>query len=170
MWCTISASFLQNLQVGSPSNRPMVRRCFLTGACPVRIATTILSWRLLNVSRLSARFLHGPLIKSLPCLWPVRSLQVQRCCFIVQASGPCKGRPDACLARLSASSFPGMPQGPGTQARITSFRPARPERAFRHSATRSDVTLGPTSAIRAAWLSEKIRIRLFIFISCLSLL
>jgi hypothetical protein len=41
--CTVSASFLQNLQVESPSNRPMVRRCVLTGACPVRIATTILS-------------------------------------------------------------------------------------------------------------------------------
>jgi hypothetical protein len=41
--CTVSASFLQNLQVGSPSNRPMVRRCFLTGARAVRIATTILS-------------------------------------------------------------------------------------------------------------------------------
>jgi hypothetical protein len=28
---------------GSASNRPIVRRCVLTGACPVRIATTILS-------------------------------------------------------------------------------------------------------------------------------
>jgi hypothetical protein len=85
MCCTVSASFLQHLQVGPPSNSPMVRRCFLTATCPVRIATTILSWRLLNLSRLSARFLHDPLIKSLPSLWPVRSLQVRRCCFIVQA-------------------------------------------------------------------------------------
>jgi hypothetical protein len=51
MCCTVSASFMQNLQVGSPSNRPMVRRCVLTGACPVRITTTILSWCLLNLSR-----------------------------------------------------------------------------------------------------------------------
>jgi hypothetical protein len=43
MCCTVSASCLQNLQVGSPSNRPMVHRCILTGACPVRISTTILS-------------------------------------------------------------------------------------------------------------------------------
>jgi hypothetical protein len=42
--CTVSVSFLQNLQVGSPSNRPIVSRCPLTGACPVRIATTIISW------------------------------------------------------------------------------------------------------------------------------
>jgi hypothetical protein len=78
------------------------------------------------------------------------------------SSGPCKGRPDACLASLSAFSFPGMPQWPGTQARITSFSPARPERALKHSATRSDITLGPLSALSAAWLSEKIRIRLFL--------
>jgi hypothetical protein len=174
MCCNVSVSFPQNLQVGSPSNRPILCRCFLTGPCPVRIATTILSWRLFNLSRLSARYLHGPLIKILPCLWPAKFLQIQKCCFIVQAlmasltehlgtpradSGPCKGKPDACLASLSASSFPGMPQWPGTQARITSFRPARTERAFRHFATRFDVTLGPSSALSAAWLSEKIRIR-----------
>jgi hypothetical protein len=170
MCCTVSVSFPQNLLVESLSNRPIICRCFLTGACPVRIANTILSRRLLSLSRLSARFLHGPLIKSLPCLWPVKFLHVQRCCFIVQdliasltehlgipraGSGPCRGRPDACLASLSASSFPGMPQWPGTQARITSFRPARTERAFRHSATRFDVTLGPSSALSADWLSEK---------------
>jgi hypothetical protein len=117
MCCTVSVSFPQNLQVGSPLNRPIVRRCFLTGACPVRIATTILSWHLLNLSRLSAGFPHGLLIKGLPCLWPVKFIQVQRWCFIVQAliasltehlgiqragSGPCKGRPDACLASLKS--------------------------------------------------------------------
>jgi hypothetical protein len=68
MCCTLSAS-LQDLQVGSPSNRPMVRRCVLTGACLVRIATTILSWCLLRLSRSAALFLRSPLIKSLPCLW-----------------------------------------------------------------------------------------------------
>jgi hypothetical protein len=36
----VSVSFLQNLQVGSPSNRPIVYRSLLTGACPVRIAPT----------------------------------------------------------------------------------------------------------------------------------
>jgi hypothetical protein len=41
--CTVSVSFLQNLQVGSPSNRLTVYRCPLTGACPMRIATTIFS-------------------------------------------------------------------------------------------------------------------------------
>jgi hypothetical protein len=49
MCCTVSTSFLHNLQVGSPSNGPMVRRCVPTGARhPVRITTTILSWCLLN--------------------------------------------------------------------------------------------------------------------------
>jgi len=38
--CTVSISFLQNLQVGSPSNRPIVYRCPLTGACPVRITAS----------------------------------------------------------------------------------------------------------------------------------
>jgi hypothetical protein len=38
MCCTVSASCPQNLQTGSPSNR-----CVLTGACHMRIATTILS-------------------------------------------------------------------------------------------------------------------------------
>jgi hypothetical protein len=66
--CTVSVSFLQNLQVGSPSNRPMICRCPLTGVCPVRIATTILSWCLHNLSRSSAFFLHSLHIKSLPCL------------------------------------------------------------------------------------------------------
>jgi hypothetical protein len=42
--CIVSVSFLQNLQVRSPSNRPMVYRCPLTGACPVRIATKISSY------------------------------------------------------------------------------------------------------------------------------
>jgi hypothetical protein len=49
--CTVSTSYLQNLQAGSPTNRPMVRRCVLTAACPVRIATTILSGCLLKLSR-----------------------------------------------------------------------------------------------------------------------
>jgi hypothetical protein len=66
-YAVLSAFFLQNLQVGSPSNRPMVHRCFVTGACPVRIATTILSWCLLKLSRSSALFLHGLPINSLPC-------------------------------------------------------------------------------------------------------
>jgi hypothetical protein len=145
--CTVLTSCLQNLQAGSPLNRPMVCRCVLTGACPVRIATTILSWCLLNLSRSSALFLHGPLIKSLPCLWPGRSFQVQWCWFIIQVliaslakhlgipragSGPFSGMADTCLASLSASSLPRMPQCPGTQTRVI-FRPASSERAFRHS-------------------------------------
>ena len=60
-------SDLQNLQVRSPSKRPIIFRCFLTGAWPVKNATTNLSWCLLSLSRPSALFLHGPLIKSLPC-------------------------------------------------------------------------------------------------------
>jgi hypothetical protein len=36
--CTVSASFLQNLQVGSLSNGPIIYRCPLTRACPVKIA------------------------------------------------------------------------------------------------------------------------------------
>jgi hypothetical protein len=75
IYCTVSSSFLQNLQVGSPSNRPMVRRCILTGARLVRITTTILSWCLFSLSGSSALFLHGLPIKSLPCLWPGKSLQ-----------------------------------------------------------------------------------------------
>jgi hypothetical protein len=47
---TVSVSFLHNLQVGSPSNMPVICRCLLTAACPVSIATTILSWCLLNLS------------------------------------------------------------------------------------------------------------------------
>jgi hypothetical protein len=33
--CTVSVSIPQRLQIGSPSNRPIVNRCPLTGACPV---------------------------------------------------------------------------------------------------------------------------------------
>jgi hypothetical protein len=44
IWYTVSVSDLQNLQVGSPSKRPIIIfRCFLTGAWPVRNATTNLS-------------------------------------------------------------------------------------------------------------------------------
>jgi hypothetical protein len=53
----------------------VICRCLLTDACPVRIATTMLRWCLLNLSRSSALFLHGLLIKSLPYLWPDNSLQ-----------------------------------------------------------------------------------------------
>ena len=56
---TISVSNLQNLQFGSPSNRPIIFRCFFTRASPVSNATTILSWSLLNLSRSSVLFLHG---------------------------------------------------------------------------------------------------------------
>jgi hypothetical protein len=41
MCCAVSSSSSQNLQVC---------RCVLTGACPVRIATTIFSWCLLNLT------------------------------------------------------------------------------------------------------------------------
>jgi hypothetical protein len=74
--CTVSASWMQNLQIGSFLNRSMVRRCVLTGACPVRIATTVLSWCLLSLSRSLAFFLHGLLMKSLPCLRPGISFYV----------------------------------------------------------------------------------------------
>jgi hypothetical protein len=119
MCCTVSASCPQNLQTGSPSNRPIVRRCVLTGACPMRIATTILSWCLLNLSRSSVLFVHGPLIKSLPCLCPGTSLQWRWCWSIVQVliaslarhlgipragSGPVVSVADTCLASLLASS------------------------------------------------------------------
>jgi hypothetical protein len=42
-----------------PFWQTIVRRCFPTRACPVRIATTFLSWCLPNLSRSSAIFLHG---------------------------------------------------------------------------------------------------------------
>jgi hypothetical protein len=60
---TVSVSILHNLQDGCPLNRPIVRRCPLTAACPVRIATAIFSWCLPNLSRLSSLFLHGLPIK-----------------------------------------------------------------------------------------------------------
>ena len=76
MCCTVSVSIPQNLQDGSPLNRPMIRRRPFTGACPVRIATTIFSWCLPNLSRSSATFLHGLPMKSLPCLQSGISFQV----------------------------------------------------------------------------------------------
>jgi hypothetical protein len=41
----------------------------------VRTAAIVPSWCLLNLSRSSALFLHGVLIKSLPCLWPDKFFQ-----------------------------------------------------------------------------------------------
>ena len=41
--------------------------------------------------------------------------------------GPNNGIADACLASLSASSLPVIPQCPGTQTRVTSFRLASTE-------------------------------------------
>jgi hypothetical protein len=38
---TVSVSISQNLQDGSPLNRPIIHRCPLTGACPMGIATAI---------------------------------------------------------------------------------------------------------------------------------
>jgi len=142
--CNISVSNLQILQVGSPSNRPIIYRCPLTGACPVRIATIIFSWCLLNLSRSSALFLHGLPIKGLPYLWPGKFLQAQFCWCSVQfliaslaehwsilrpGSGPSNGIADACLASLSAYSLPRMPRCPGTQIRVNSFRLASTKRA-----------------------------------------
>jgi len=107
--------------------------------------------------------------KSLPCLWPGKSLQVLWCWCSVQfliaslakhlgipraGSGPSNGIADACLASLSASSLPRMPRCPGTQMRVTSFRLASAKRASRHSATSPEVTFGLLSALSAAWLSR----------------
>jgi hypothetical protein len=72
----VAGNMLQILQHGSPLNRPIVRRCPLTAARPVRIATAIFSWCLPNLSRSSALFLHGLPIKSLPCLQPGMTFQV----------------------------------------------------------------------------------------------
>ena len=49
--CPISVSILQDQHDGWPSNRPIIYRCLLTEAFPVRIATTICTWCLLNLSR-----------------------------------------------------------------------------------------------------------------------
>jgi hypothetical protein len=66
------------------------------------------------------------------------------------------------LASLSACSLPWMPWCPGIQIRVTSLRSANAVRASRHSATSLEVIFGPPSALSAAWLSEKIRIHLFL--------
>ena len=84
MFCTVSVSIPQNLQDGCPLNRPMVRGHPFTGGCPVRIATTIFSWCLPNLSKSSALFLHSLPIKSLPCLQPGISFQVLKCWCSVQ--------------------------------------------------------------------------------------
>ena len=169
IWC---AALFQ-----SPLNRPMVRRHPFTGSCPVRIATTIFSWCLPNLSRSSAIFLHGLPIKSLLCLQPSISFQVLKCWCSVQfliaslakrlgipraGYGPSIGIADACLASLSACSLPRMPWCPGTQTKVTSLRLADAKRASRHSATTLEVTFGPLSALNAAWLSEQLRICLFL--------
>jgi hypothetical protein len=122
-------------------------------------------------------FLHGLLMKSLLCLQPGMSFQVLRCScsvhFLIASpaihlgipragSGPSIDVADICLASLSACSLPRMPWCPGTQIRVTSLRSASEVRASRHSATRLEVTFGPLSAWSAAWLSEKIRICLFL--------
>jgi hypothetical protein len=67
IWCDISVYILQNLQFGLQSNRPIIFRCFLTGAWPVRDATAVPS-SVLNLSRPSVLFVHGLLIQSLRCL------------------------------------------------------------------------------------------------------
>jgi hypothetical protein len=76
MCCAVSVSILQNLQDGSSLNKPTVRRCPLTGACPMGNATANFSWCLFSLSRSSALFLHSLLIKSLLCLQPGISFQV----------------------------------------------------------------------------------------------
>jgi hypothetical protein len=81
IWCNLSVSFLQNLQVEPPSNRPIMTRCFLTVVCPVKIATAVFRRHLLNLARSSTLFLH---MKSLPCVWFGKSLQVQQCWYSVQ--------------------------------------------------------------------------------------
>jgi hypothetical protein len=111
--CIVSVSILQNLQDGSPINRPIIRRCPLTGACPVRIPTSIFSWCLPNLSSSSALFLHGLPIISLPWLQPGAIFQVLECWYLVQlliaslarhlgipraGSGPSSGVADVCLA------------------------------------------------------------------------
>ena len=62
IFCAVSISFLHNLQVGFPSNRLVVYRCPLTGACPVRITTIIYSWcmgRLVQGLNLSITHSHS---------------------------------------------------------------------------------------------------------------
>ena len=122
-------------------------------------------------------FLHVLPIKSLPCLRPGISLQALYCWRSVQfliaslaehlgnpraGCGPSNSIANACLASLSTSSMPRMLLCPGTHMRVNSFIPANIVRASRHSATSPEVNFGLLSALSEAWLSEKIRIRLFL--------
>ena len=133
------------------------------------------SWCLPNLSRSSALFLHGLPIKSLLCLQPGTVFQILKCWYSVQlliaslsrhlgipraGSGPSSGMAVACLASLSAILFPRMPWCPGTQTMVNSLRATSAERASWHSSTSLEITFGPLSALSAARLSEKIRIRL----------
>jgi hypothetical protein len=166
--CTVSIP--QNLQDGSPLYRPIVCRCPLTGACPVRVVTAIFRC-LPNLSRSSVHFLHGLFamftilyyFPSAGMLIHCPALNCLSCLTVIPkaGSGRSSGLADACLGSLSANSFPGKPQCPGTQMRVTSLRVASTVRASWHSSTSLEITFGPLSALSAAWLSEKIRIRLY---------
>jgi hypothetical protein len=116
----VSVSIMNILQVGSQSNRHIVYRCHLTGACTVKIAAVSLRWCLRKLIISSALFLHGLPMKPLTCLWPGRSLQVQWFCLSVQYfftsivknlsiprsdSGWSNGLADASLATFSDSSL-----------------------------------------------------------------
>ena len=126
----VSSSFPQNLHVGSSAS-PIVCLCFRKVPCPVIIPTTVFALFLLSSSICSA---HPSISMSLMKVLAVRHLWAffhASECFLaihlsisafitvshipVAGSGSVKTSSLACLASLSAISFPFIQVWPGSQ-------------------------------------------------------
>ena len=130
----VSSSFSQNLHVGSHSS-PIVCLCFRKVPCPVMIPTTVFATFLLNASICSA---HSSISESLMKVLAVLHLGAlfhASACFLVThltisalitvshipvaGSGLFKTSLLACLANLSAISFPFILVWPGSQKMVS---------------------------------------------------
>jgi len=78
--------------------------------------------------------------------------------ILIAGSGATKADVAACLAKASATSFPGMLLWPGTYSSLTLLKTDNFFSADSVSVTRLDVVLADWRAFSAAWLSEHIAI------------
>jgi len=168
----ISSSPAQRLQ-NELFSKPMMCRCRLSTECPVYSPITVRSEFRSRFNMSLALLLLYPCIICLVwrqvlilCQYSLASLSAQLLIadFTLLnetgnvSSGLGIGNELATRANWSALSFPGMPECPGTQARMTDLTEAKSFKACTQSKTCFDSTLGLFKALSAAWLSEQIYI------------
>jgi hypothetical protein len=164
-WNAYSSSIPQAMQIGS-SIRPMLCRCLFNGQCPLMSPTKIFNLDLGILSKYLVKPGLGFFSHILDWRQAVSKLHKVQCnlnnhyrslCMTLesangrQGSGPTKAELDSALASASASSFPWIPQCPGTHTSWTLLDKASSWRESLHCSTTREYTAYDLRASKADW-------------------